>query len=94
MRLRRTLADLVFRHHVTAGIVEISAKGTKLAFVNADIRRIQMRVDIIERDILVVPLADPVCQPTKREEISTCLETEPILESKAMPCRRFLFDFT
>ena len=83
--LPRPLDHLVAVHHIGLGLVQIGPEGTEVASVNAHIRRIDVRVDIVVAEIAVVPLAHQVGHRAEGEEVVGVLEGESVLETQPLP---------
>ena len=58
VRLPRAVLDLIFGHDIGAVFVEVRPERAKIALVDADIRGIEMRIDIVIAEVSVVPFAD------------------------------------
>ena len=54
-------------HDVGAGVVEVGPERAKVALVDADVRRVDMRVDVVIAKLAVVPFADEVGHLADRE---------------------------
>ena len=54
--------DLLVAHHVALGVAQVGAKRAEGAAIDADVRRVQVRVDVVVGDVAVLPLADEVGQ--------------------------------
>src|SRR5436305_9684556 len=67
-RLAGTLQDLLIRHDVARGALQVGTEGTKSATVDTDIRRVEMLVDVVIGGAAVLPLADQVGQLSEREK--------------------------
>ena len=63
---RARVHDLVVGHHVGAFFVEVGPERAEIALVDADVGRIDVRVDVVVAEIAVVPLAHQVGQSTER----------------------------
>ncbi len=66
--IRRFLAtcdDLLVRHRITLGVTQIATERTEPAAIDADVGRIQMRVDVEVADVAIHSLANLVCQLAK-----------------------------
>ena len=61
--------DLLRLHHIAAGIAEIGPEGAERAAVNADIRGVEMGVDVVIAGVAVFPLADEIRKFTELVEI-------------------------
>jgi hypothetical protein len=71
-RVDRLLAageDLLVAHHVAAGLAEIGPEGAERAAVDADIRGIEVGVDVVPAEVAVLPLPDEVGQFAQFMEI-------------------------
>ena len=54
--------DLLVAHHVALGVAQVGAERTERAAIDADVRRVEVRVDVVVGDVAVLPLADEVGQ--------------------------------
>ena len=54
--------DLFVAHHVAAGIAEVGTEGAERAPVDADVRGIEVGVDVVPAEVAILPLADEVGQ--------------------------------
>ena len=61
--------DLLRLHHVAAGVAEIGPEGAKRAAVDADVRGIEVGIDVVVAGVAVLPLADEVGKLTELVEI-------------------------
>ena len=61
--------DLLRLHHVATGVAEIGPEGTKRAAVDADVRGVEVGVDVVVAGVAVLPLADKVGKLTELVEI-------------------------
>jgi hypothetical protein len=84
--------DLLVAHHVAAGGLQIGPEGAELAPVDADVRRVQVGVDVVIRGVAVLPFADGVGQLTEGEEIRFAFEGEAVVERQALVRVNFVAD--
>ena len=68
-RLAAPLDNFFVAYRIACRVAQIAAKGTQAAAVNAYIRGVQVRIDIIIRPIAVFPPADDVGQFADEVEI-------------------------
>ena len=61
-RLLAASQDLLVAHHVALRLPQIGAEGAERAAIHADVRRIEVRVDVVVRDVAIDPLADQIGQ--------------------------------
>ena len=54
--------NLLVGHQIALGAAQVGAKRAEDAAIDADVRRIQMRVDVVIGGVAVLPLADQVGQ--------------------------------
>ena len=54
--------DLLVAHHVALGVAQVGAERAERAAVDADVRRVEVRVDVVVGGVAVLPLADEVGQ--------------------------------
>ena len=61
-RLGPTGEDLLVAHHVALRVPQVGAERAERAAVDADVRRVEVRVDVVVGRVAVLPLADEVRQ--------------------------------
>ena len=61
-RLGAAGEDLLVAHHVALRVAQVGAERTERAAVDADVRRVEVRVDVVVGGVAVLPLADEVRQ--------------------------------
>src|SRR5215470_17574759 len=91
MKFRRALTDAFVGAlidflecvSVRAGRVRIATEGTELAVCNADIRRVNVAVDVVIRDIAVFFFADVVGEPPYSEQIRRAVKLDAIVKWEA-----------
>src|SRR5262245_958227 len=67
--LRSPLKNLLTRHHIALGVFQIRAKRAEYAAINADIGRVNVRVDVVISEVAVLPLANEIGELGQREQI-------------------------
>ena len=84
--------DLLVAHQVALGAAQVGAERAEHAAVDADVRRVQMRVDVVVGAVAVLPLADQVGQLAHfgQRHVGP-IEELPVVERQAArrprPCR-------
>jgi hypothetical protein len=68
-RLLAAGKDLLVAHHVATGFAEVGPEGTERAPIDADVRGIEVRVDVVPTEVAVLPLPNEVGQFTQFVEI-------------------------
>ena len=82
--------DLLVAHHVALGVAQVGAERAERAAIDADVGRVQVRVDVVVREVAVLPLADDVGELADFVERSGgVVEQQPVLEASRSPARTF-----
>src|SRR5262245_10307781 len=76
--------DLLIAHHVALRRPEVGAEGTEGAAVDADVGRVEMRVDVVIGEVAVLALADNVGQLAEREEIGMLVKVNTLIEGQSL----------
>ena len=77
--------NLFVAHQVPARVLQIGTKRAEDAAIDADVRRVQMRVDVVIRIVAIDPLADDVGQRAKLVEIDLGrIEMQPVVERESL----------
>ena len=79
------LEDLGAVHDVGALVVEVGPEGAEVALVDADVGRVDVRVDVVVAEVAVVPLADQVGHRADREQVVRRLQRQAVLEAQPLP---------
>src|SRR5207237_10510030 len=74
------------------GALQVGAECTKRAAVNADVGRVQVRVDVVIGELAVLPLADDVRQLAQREQVRVVVEIEAVVEREPLAGLDFFTD--
>ncbi len=61
-RLLPASQDLLVGHQIALGAAQVAAEGAEHAAIDADVGRIEVRVDVVVGEVAVLPLADQVGQ--------------------------------
>ena len=88
--LPRPLDDLVAVHHVGPVFAQIGPERAEVARVDADVGRVDVRVDVVIREVAVVPLAHQVGHRAQREQVVRRLERQAVLEAQPLAGLDFL----
>src|SRR5450631_1150381 len=80
------------RHGVSARRVFLAPKGAQTARRHANIRRIDMAIDVEVRLVAMHPLPNPVGQPTHREDIAGAVKRKRIGLVQTLASEDFVFD--
>src|SRR6516225_5517335 len=75
-----TVKDLLVRHYVALLALQVGPKRAKDAAIDADVGRIQVRVDVVVRSVAVLALANHIREFAEREEIDLLFEEEAVIE--------------
>src|SRR5579875_2247962 len=90
--LRGAAPDFVQRISVRALHVFIPAKGAEFAMCAADVRRIDVPVDVEIADIAVELFADVIRQPADGQQIVRGVERQAVFGGQAFASKNFLRD--
>src|ERR1700674_1096205 len=87
-----TLVDLFERERVGAGSAWVAAESAELAVRNADIRRINVTVDVEIGDVAVALFAHMIGKPAYGEKIGRAIESDAIAGREALARKDFRGD--
>jgi len=73
--------DLLVAHHVAPLVAQVGPEGAERAAIDAHVRGIQVRVDIVVADVAVLPLADEV------GKFAEFVEVDPFVPQRFGLCR-------
>src|SRR6185312_200465 len=90
--LPRSLPDFFERVAVRAVGLFVSPKSAKLAMRAADIRGIDVPVDVVVADVAVTLLANMIREPSNGQQIARFIERQAILSRKPLASEHFLRD--
>ena len=77
--------DLLVAHHVALRVAQVGAERAEHAAVDADVRRVEVRVDVVVGDVAVLPLADEIGQLAQlRQRHVGPLEHEAVVEREPL----------
>ena len=71
--------DFLQRHGVGAGTIFLAAEGAQAASRDADIRVIDVAIDVEIRDVAMHALTDMVRQPANRQNVARSIERKRII---------------
>ncbi len=86
----RGLKSLFQRHRVGAGCVLLSSKSAQAACRHANIRGIDMAVDVEIRLVAMQALAHRVCHPTHGENIAGPVQSKRVVGVETLTGKNFL----
>ncbi len=86
------LVDLFKSEGVGAGSVGIAAEGAQLAMRDANVRRIDVPVDVVIGDVPVALFADVVGEPADGEKIRRTVQCDAIVHAEAFAGENFVCD--
>ncbi len=90
-RLAAALQDLLVAHHVPFRVAQIGAESAEDAAVDADVRRIQMRIDVVIREVAVLALADDVGQFAQGVQVDFGpIQEQPVVERQPLAGQHFI----
>ena len=78
------LDDLVAVHHISPVFAQVGPERTKVAGVDAHVRRVDVRVHVVIREIAVVSLAHQVGHRAQGKQVVRSLERQPIFEAQPL----------
>ena len=76
------LEDLLVGHDVALRALQIGPESAEVAAIDADIGRIEVRVDVVIGDVAVLAFADQVGQFAEREQVGLLFEEEAVVEGE------------
>ena len=88
----RCLPGLLERHRISARSIFLAAKGAEPASGNANVRWIDMPVDVEVRNVAMHPLAHQVGQPANRQNVSGAIEVDAVVEAETLFRHHFFSD--
>src|SRR5580704_1219058 len=81
--------SFIERHGVGAGRIFFTAEGAQTARGYANIRRIDMPVDVEIRLVAVHALADEISHPSHRENVASAIQSESVVGVEPLACKNF-----
>ena len=78
--LRGPFQDLLVGHHVTLLALQVGPEGAEGAAIDADVGRVQVRVDVVVGEVAVLALAHAVRQLAEREQVGVIVEEDAVVE--------------
>src|SRR3984893_10981627 len=82
--LRCALVDLIQRERVSAGCVRRASESAKAAMRYANIRGVNVPVDVVIADISVLLLADVIPKPAERKQIVRLVKRDAVFRIEAL----------
>ncbi len=80
--LGRALQDLLVGHDVAFRALQVGPERAEGAAVDADVGRVEMRVDVVIGDVAVLALADEVGQFAEREQVGLFHQEHAVVEGQ------------
>src|SRR5580765_6637218 len=77
-----SLPGLFKRHGVSACLALLAAEGAETAGGNADVRRVDVPVDVEVSDVSVEFFADVIGEPTDSEDVAATIERHAVVEAE------------
>ena len=90
----RFLDALVDRELVAPRLVHFLGPRAQGAVDPAQVRRVEIAVDVVEGGVAVAPFADVVREASQPEKVAALEEPHAVFEGKALPRKDFLSDRT
>src|SRR5258708_10283462 len=87
------VVDLFKSERVGAGSVGIAAEGAQLAMCDADVRRIDVAVDVVIGDVPVALLADVVCEPADGQQIRRAIQHDAVVHRQPLTIENLIGDW-
>ena len=86
-----------FANHLVAefvrlGSFQVRTKRAERAAIDADVRRIEMDVGVVEREVAVLPLANDVCQTAQGQDVDLFVEKNSLVERQPFAGFNLVFD--
>ena len=82
--LCRALVHFLERIGVRAGSFGIAAEGAEFAMRDADVRGIDVAIDVVIGDVAVALFADVIGEPADREKIGSFVESDAVVKGEAL----------
>ena len=86
------LQDLLVGHDVALFAAQVGAESAEGAAVDADVGRIEVRVDVVIGEIAVLALADDVGQFAEREQVGALVKENAVVEGQPLAGLDFFAD--
>ena len=83
---------LLDRHVVAAGLVDLLGPRAERAVHPAEVRRVQVAVDVVEREVAVARLADVVGEAAEGEQVARLEEPDAVVEGEPLPGENLVGD--
>ena len=84
--------NLLVAHDVALGAFQVGPEGAEGAAIDADIGRVEMRVDVVIGEVAVLALAHQVGQLAECEQIGVLVEEDAVVEGQAVAGFDFFAD--
>lgn len=91
-RFECSLANHIVRERVAALGLQIRSECTEDAAIDADVRRVEMDVGVVEREVAVLSLAHGIGQAAERQDIDLLVEKDALVEGQAFAGFDFVGD--
>ena len=76
--------DLLVGHHVALGALQVGPESAEGAAIDADVGRVEVRVDVVIGEVAVLALADEVGQLAEREQVGLLVEKDAVVERQPL----------
>ena len=76
------LQDLLVGHHVALRALQVGPESAEGAAIDADVGRVEVRVDVVVGDVAVLALAHQVGQFAEREQVGLVFEEQAVVEGE------------
>ena len=83
------LEDLLVGHDVALRALQVGPEGAEGAAVDADVGRVEVRVDVVIGEVAVLALADEVGQFAEREQVGAVVRKTPSSKDRRWPASTF-----
>ncbi len=94
-RFPSTIQDLFIRHRVAFVAAKVRSERTKIATIDANVRRVQVRVDVVIRRVAVFSLANQICKLAKIVNGNLgVVHQQPIVHRKTLSSLNLVPNFT
>ena len=90
--LARLFDALSDRHLVPAGLIDLLRPGAERAIDPAEVRRVQVPVDVVIREVAVTLFADEVGEPARPEEVARREDPDSVVERQPLAGENLLGD--
>src|SRR6185437_13603898 len=92
-RLAAALENLLVAHQITLRIAQVRTERAERAAIDADVRRVQMGIDVVVGEVAVLALADRIGQFAQFVEIDfRLIEKQSLIERQSLAGQDFAAD--